>query len=126
MTIKWPENVLEKWLYLFFLDPKLKLFPARMIRIMTQTKLILSANISAILLGVWKKNLCHFVIKIPSLPRKTNQTSHRDPPLFCPQNSNFVIVMQFLAILPKMSLHQSTPNGKTWWIRYLLKNCWEN
>ena len=33
-------------------------------------------------------------------------------PQFCPQNVDFVIFMQFLAILSKMSPHKSTYNGK--------------
>ena len=33
-------------------------------------------------------------------------------PLLCPQHVDFVIFIQFLAILPKMSPLKSTPNGK--------------
>ena len=35
------------------------------------------------------------------------------PPQFCPQNADFLIFIQFLAILPKLSpFHKSTPFGK--------------
>ena len=35
--------------------------------------------------------------------------------LFCPKNADFVIFMQFLVILPKLSPpHQPTPFGKPW------------
>ena len=34
-------------------------------------------------------------------------------PQFCPQNADFLIFIQFLAILPKLSpFHKSTPFGK--------------
>ena len=35
-------------------------------------------------------------------------------PLFSHKNADFVIIMQFLAIFPKMSPHKLTPNGKPW------------
>ena len=36
------------------------------------------------------------------------------PPLFCSKNVDFVIFMQFLVILPKLSHQKSIPNGKSW------------
>ena len=37
------------------------------------------------------------------------------PPLFCPKHVDFVIFIQFLAILPKLSSqHKSNPFGKPW------------
>ena len=34
------------------------------------------------------------------------------PPLFCPKNVDFIILRQFLAILPKMTPYKWTPDGK--------------
>ena len=39
---------------------------------------------------------------------------HVPPLLFCPKNVDFVIYVQFLAILPKLSPHKSNKFGKPW------------
>ena len=46
------------------------------------------------------------------------------PPMFCPKNVYFVIFMQFLAILPKLSTHKPISFGKPWNIwKYF---CWHH
>ena len=47
----------------------------------------------------------------PPAPRKIGLSPHVPPPLW-PQNADFVIFMQFLAIVLKLSPHQPTPFGK--------------
>ena len=48
---------------------------------------------------------------IPPLPEKL-ACPPLGPPLFWPQNADFVIFMQFLAIMPNLSPHQLIPFGK--------------
>ena len=41
-------------------------------------------------------------------------------PLFCPKYVDVVLFMQFLAILPKLSPHKSTPVEKPWYCKFIL------
>ena len=58
----------------------------------------------------------------------TNQNISLSPslsPLLCPRNLDFVILMQFLAILSKLSpFHKSTPDRKPWVPRKI--SIWRN